>query len=64
VLASIDGDNWTILLSCTETDPLGVYGTPLVVHTSQALPYRFVQLRLRGINCLHLQEVEVYARPA
>jgi hypothetical protein len=64
VLVSVDGDNWTILLSRTATDPFGLDGTPLVVHASPALPYRFVLLRLRAANCLHLEEVEVYGRPA
>ena len=38
-------------------------GTPLVVHASPGLPYRFVLLRLRGTNYLHLEEIEVYGRP-
>lgn len=62
VLVSADGSNWTPLLSRTETAPFGLDGTPLVVHASPALPYRFVLLRLRGTNWLHLQEVEVYGR--
>jgi Glycosyltransferase family 92/F5/8 type C domain len=63
LLVSSDGDNWTVQLSRTGTDPFGLDGTPLVVHASPALPYRFVLLRLRGDNFLHLEEVEVYGRP-
>jgi hypothetical protein len=64
VLVSVDGESWTVLISRTTTDPFGVDGTPFVVQASPALPYRFVLLRLRGTNCLHLCEVEVYGRPA
>ncbi len=63
VQVSVDGDNWTTLLSRTATEPFGLDGTPLVVHASPALPYRFVLLRLRGTNYLHMEEVEVYGRP-
>jgi hypothetical protein len=64
VLISVDGDNWTLLLSRTETIPFGLDGTPLVVQASPALPHRFVLLRLRETNFLHLDEVEIYGRPA
>jgi hypothetical protein len=63
VVVSVDGKHWTVLLSRTATEPFGMDGAPLVVQGSQALPYRFVMLRLRGTNYLHLQEVEVYGRP-
>jgi hypothetical protein len=63
VLLSVDGDHWMTVLSRTAIEPFGVDGTPLVVPTSPALPYRFVMLRLRGTNCLHLEEVEVYGLP-
>ena len=63
VLISVDGDNWTLLLSRTDTTPFGLDGTPLVIHASPALPHRFVLLRLRGTNFLHLEEVEIYGRP-
>ncbi len=63
VQVSVDGDNWTPLLSRTDPEPFGMDGTPLVVHASPGLPYRFVLLRLRGANYLHLEEVEVYGRP-
>jgi hypothetical protein len=49
--------------SCFRAPRRGMDGAPLVVQGSQALPYRFVMLRLRGTNYLHLQEVEVYGRP-
>jgi hypothetical protein len=63
VQVSVDGDHWTPLLSRTSTEPFGLDGTPLVMHVSPGLPYRFVLLRLRGTNFLHLEEVEVYGRP-
>jgi hypothetical protein len=63
VQVSVDGDNWTLLLSRIDPDPFGMDGTPLVVHAAPGLPYRFVLLRLRGANYLHLEEVEVYGRP-
>jgi hypothetical protein len=64
VLASLDGNNWTILLSRTAMEPFGVDGTPLVVHAPTALPFRLLLLRLRDTNYLHLEEVEVYGRAA
>ena len=64
VMVSADGDNWTPLFSRTESEPFGLDGTPLVVHASPGLPYRFLLLRLRGTNYLHLQEIEVYGRTA
>jgi hypothetical protein len=63
VQVSVDGDNWTLLLSRTDPEPFGMDGTPLVVRASPGLPYRFVLLRLRGTNYLNLEEVEVYGRP-
>jgi hypothetical protein len=63
VMVSADGANWTTLMAHTAPEPFGLDGVPLVVRGSQALPYRFVMLRLRGTNYLHLEEVEVYARP-
>lgn len=62
VMVSVDGENWITLLSKTTAEPFGLDGFPLVVRGSQTLPYRFVMLRLRGVNYLHLQEVEIYAR--
>ncbi|HEX3576687.1 MAG TPA: glycosyltransferase family 2 protein [Rhodopila sp.] len=63
VMLSADGNHWTTLFSRSDTDPFGLDGTPLVVKASPALPYRFVQVRLRGNGYLHLQEIEVYGHP-
>ena len=62
VRVSADGDNWTLLLARTGSEPFGMNATPLVVHASAGLPYRFVLLRLRGTNYLHLEEIEVYGQ--
>ena len=63
VMISVDGDNWTTLLSRRSGEPFGLDGAPLVVPGPLGLPYRFVLLRLRESNYLHLEEVEVYGRP-
>lgn len=64
VLASGDGSNWTTLMSHTGPRPFGLDGTPLVVFGSPATSFRFVMLRLRSADCLHLDETEVYGYPA
>ena len=63
VLLSIDGDTWSVPLSRTDPEPFGLDGSPLVILGSPDTRARFVLLRLRGSNFLHLLEVEVYGRP-
>jgi hypothetical protein len=60
VLASVDGVSWNTLLSNPANAPFGFDGSPLVAAAPAYLACRFVLLRLRGTNYLHLDEVEVY----
>jgi hypothetical protein len=64
ILASGDGAAWTRLASHQGSEPFGMNGTPFVVKVNDDRPYRFVMLRLRGVGCLHLDEIEVYGNPA
>jgi hypothetical protein len=47
-------------LSNPANAPFGLDGSPLVAAAPAYLACRFVLLRLRGTNYLHLDEVEVY----
>jgi hypothetical protein len=60
VLASADGTNWNTLWSNPPDRPFGLDGSPLIVTAPPYVNCRFVLLRLRGVGCLHLDEVEVY----
>ena len=62
VMLSIDGDTWSVPQSRTDLEPFGLDGTPLVIRGTPDTLTRFVLLRLRGSNFLHLAEVEVYGR--
>ena len=63
VLASPDAEDWTVLLSRTEAAAFGLDGAPLVVPVAGHAPFRFVLIRLPGLDYLHLDEVEVYGDP-
>jgi hypothetical protein len=63
VFVSPDANDWTMLLSHAGHESFGADGVPLVVHAASDRPCRFVLLRLRGSNYLHLDEIEVYGRP-
>lgn len=62
VLASADGAHWVTLWSNPPQEVFGVDGSPLVVMAPGNVACRFVLLRLRGTECLHLDEVEVYGQ--
>jgi hypothetical protein len=61
---SEDGINWVTLLSNTGPKPFGLDDTPLTVFGKPAASIRYVMLRLRSANYLHLDEIEVYGYPA
>jgi hypothetical protein len=62
VLASADGAAWLTLWSNPAHAVFGADGSPLVVTAPADFACRFVLLRLRGAECLHLDEVEVYGQ--
>jgi glycosyl transferase family 2/F5/8 type C domain-containing protein len=60
VLASADGASWDMLWSNPGHSVFGLDGSPLVVEAPPDRDCRFVLLRLRGADYLHLDDVGIY----
>ena len=62
LLASDDGDAWTVLHERTGPEPFGgLDGRPLVWRAGEGgVAMRFLRVTLHGFTCLHLDQVEAY----
>ncbi len=60
--ASTDNAHWALLMERQSDEPFGLDGAPLIVEMIDPPPLQYIRLSLPTMNCLHLDEVEVYGK--